>query len=328
MADSNLPTQDSPVARQTNEGESSETSGPSCCNKEVTVEPLSFLASATLVPSCDRDVICSCTCDTSNCCEEERDLLAANLQMHFISRADDIHKNLVEGLSDGESLAASLPIFLFTCQPYFNYLESTARSSLNEKSPLSVSTRFKLLDFSETLVNKLENLVLTFFRQELIPLDETDPNSVSHFHIGQCELGPMRVTIFRYCQPTPYLGLVNTGLYKRMRWNVDRVEDTSQKEQNEGMEMDNTEYYFLCFEDALPDGDVEGISYGSIVREWSIGQWIQAFPETNDINEWILCQIPQGTYLKRVILGPEEPSCHIATDCLLQLLMLDHNNLS
>lgn len=332
MADK-LHTSDSAVAQQRSEDECLEKTSCRPTKEANTVKPLSLLAGAALAPSSGKEIKYSCTCDAC-CCREatEMDLHAANLQLQFfISRADNIHKSLIEGVPDGESLVASLLSFLFTCRPYFNNLQSSVRSILNKKSPLSESTCSQLLDFSETLVNKLENLVLTFTSNELLSLDETEPNSVSHFHIGQFGIGPMRVTIFRYCQPTPYLGQVNTGLYKRMRWNVDRMEDATQQLQIEvQLEIHNTEYYFLCFEDinALPEGDNQSMSYGSVVRVWSIGQWIQISPETNDINDWVLCRIPQGTYLKRVILGSEEPSCHFATECLQQLLMLDLKNSS
>lgn len=296
------------------------------------VWPLSFLAGKALAPSCDINMKYNCACEECRCAEApELDLQSASLQLHvFTSRADEIHNSLIEGVIDGQSLTASLPSFLFTCQPFFNFLESTARNTTNETSPLPESKHSQLLDLSEILANRLENLVLTFTNNGLLPLDETEPNSISHFHIGQCELGPMRVTIFRYCQPMPYLGQVNTGLYKCMRWNVDRMEATTQQVQDGvEMEIDCTEYYFLCFEDVhtLPEEDSESFSYGS-VRVWSIGQWIQVFPETNDCNEWILCRIPEGIYLKRVILGSEEPSCRNATDCLLQLLQLDQKSSS
>jgi len=36
------------------------------------------------------------------------------------------------------------------------------------------------------------------------------------------------VTAFRYCKPTAYLAQADTGLYKRMRWNVERLRDERQ----------------------------------------------------------------------------------------------------
>lgn len=54
--------------------------------------------------------------------------------------------------------------------------------------------------------------------------------SVSQFCIGQSQLGHLRLTVFRYCVPTPYLSQVNTGLYKRMRWNVEKLHNDEEKE--------------------------------------------------------------------------------------------------
>lgn len=46
--------------------------------------------------------------------------------------------------------------------------------------------------------------------------------SISHFYIGQCQINNMKLSVFRYCCPTPFLASASTGLYKRMRWNVER----------------------------------------------------------------------------------------------------------
>lgn len=37
--------------------------------------------------------------------------------------------------------------------------------------------------------------------------------------------------MFRYCQPMPYLAQADTGLYKRMRWNVERLRDEQQRDE-------------------------------------------------------------------------------------------------
>lgn len=47
-------------------------------------------------------------------------------------------------------------------------------------------------------------------------------SSVSHFYIGQCQVDNIKLSIFRYCQPVPFLALTSNRLYKRMRWNVKR----------------------------------------------------------------------------------------------------------
>lgn len=49
--------------------------------------------------------------------------------------------------------------------------------------------------------------------------------SVSHFYIGQCQVDNIKLSIFRYCQPVPFLALTSNGLYKRMRWNVKRTRE-------------------------------------------------------------------------------------------------------
>lgn len=56
---------------------------------------------------------------------------------------------------------------------------------------------------------------------------------MSHFCIGQSQLGGLRLTTFRYSKPAPYLAQVDTGLYKRMRWNVDRLWDELQQQMDE-----------------------------------------------------------------------------------------------
>lgn len=61
-------------------------------------------------------------------------------------------------------------------------------------------------------------------------------SSVSHFCAGRTQLGQMKLTIFRYCKPTPYLGWADTGLYKRMRWNVERLGDQLQSEDRDDEE--------------------------------------------------------------------------------------------
>lgn len=47
--------------------------------------------------------------------------------------------------------------------------------------------------------------------------------------------------MFLYCRPTPYLAQVDTGLYKRMRWNVDRLGDEPQTDEDQGGESKERE---------------------------------------------------------------------------------------
>ncbi|XP_051801220.1 UPF0575 protein C19orf67 homolog [Acanthochromis polyacanthus] len=239
-----------------------------------------------------------------------------------------------QGYLQGDALAAAVVSLLHTCQPYFNYLESTARSTMFQHIYLPADICFpRLLDFSQQLCDRLEQLVLTFASYNLLCLDDTDPIGVSYFCIGQFQLNQLRLTIFRYCKPTPYLARINTGLYKCMRWNVERLQDKQQKDKEHAGESDEeergvaTDYYFLCYEDipnghAYTDEDNQSVSNYNMVRMWSIGQWVQLYPDpdTEDIFDWILCDVPQADYRRLLFLGSDEPSCCSATDYLQQLL--------
>ncbi|XP_024914063.1 UPF0575 protein C19orf67 homolog isoform X2 [Cynoglossus semilaevis] len=258
----------------------------------------------------------------------------------LMSKADDLHKCLDKEKSLGESqaLAAKVPSFLFTCQPFFNHLQATAWNSVSQNTglPLDISTR--LLDLSQQLFDKLEQLVLTYAQHGLLSLDETEPNSVSHFCIGQSQISHLRVTAFRYCRLTPYLAKVNTGLYKRMRWNVERLQEQQDQQTDEepggkrqqcaAHTVGETDYYFLCCED-IPntpaDDDSSIVCSINMAKMWSIGQWVQVKPDPNseDIYDWITCETPQASYHRLLLLGSEEPTCCSATDLLQKLLLSD-----
>ncbi|XP_028286167.1 UPF0575 protein C19orf67 homolog [Parambassis ranga] len=247
------------------------------------------------------------------------------IQLHFnflMSKANKLQDRLVSSHTD-RAVTAAVRSFLYTCQTYFIYLESTARSTVFQYTNLPSAIRKTLLDFSQQLCDRLEQMVLTFADYNLLCLDEADPDSVSHFCIGQCHFNQLRVTIFRYCKPTQYMARDNTVLYKRMRWNVERIQVDGEK----AGEAD-TEYYYLCYED-IPNEltDVnedwqEGFPV-NLVRMWSIGRWVQVDPDpdTEDICDWITREVPLATYHKLLILGSDEPSCCNATDYLQQLLM-------
>ncbi|KAG7242378.1 hypothetical protein INR49_023507 [Caranx melampygus] len=203
-------------------------------------EPLSPLVNVALAPHHGEHAACSCDCES---------LQSMQLQLQFLmSKADDLHNCL--GHLDQDALAAAVLSFLFTCQPFFNHLESTARSA------------------------------------------ESQYNRLSYDSCTGIQLGQLRLTAFRYCKPTPYLAMVNTGLYKRMRWNVEMLGDKQQQQQQAEEELGgeseereaeaarDTEYYFLCYEDipnvyAKADADSQGIAHSNMVRMWSIGQWMQ-----------------------------------------------------
>nr|XP_040042426.1 UPF0575 protein C19orf67 homolog [Gasterosteus aculeatus aculeatus] len=254
-------------------------------------------------------------------------LQSMELQLRLLmSKADDLHNLLFDSQHQltREALAAEVRIFLYTCEQFFNVLESTIHASQNTLLPFAFeinSRRVQRLDFSQQLCDRLEQLLLTYASCNVLCLDETNPISLSHFCIGQSQLGALRVKAFRYCKPTPYLARLDTGLYKRMRWNVERHRD----EYGEGQIVCDTEYYFLCYEDipnrhADAGRDHDGVSHSNVVRMWSIGQWQQVTPETDDIDDWVLCEVPQANYHKLLYFGSEEPSSCRATEHLQQLL--------
>ncbi|XP_077379304.1 UPF0575 protein C19orf67 homolog isoform X1 [Festucalex cinctus] len=210
---------------------------------------------------------------------------------------------------------AAVRSFTYACQPYFNFLESTARTM-----QLPPDMYVQLMEFSQQMCDTLEHLVLTFANNNLLTLDESKPDNLSHFCIGRIVLEQLRlsVTAFRYCKPTPYLARVNTGVFKRMRWNVKRLIGAK-----DGNSKSETDYYFLCYED-IPDLHTDGDnSESKSMRMWSIGQWVQVKPDPNTetIYDWVQCEVPEGAFEKLLFMGSQEPSSCTATEHLLQLLM-------
>ncbi|XP_077102457.1 UPF0575 protein C19orf67 homolog isoform X2 [Siphateles boraxobius] len=246
---------------------------------------------------------------------------------YLLNKADEFQTQLLwsqDSLQNYEFVHI-VPMFLQTCQSYFTYLESTARNSNPFRPPLSTYIRTQLLQFSHQLCSRLEQLMLLYASFSFVSLEESDPLSISHFYIGQCQIDNMKLSIFRYCCPTPFLATASTGLYKRMRWNVER------EIQGEGKTYDNAEFYFLCCEDVIEaedDKDGDGRCEGEnserekrVTRIWSIGRWVQTYPDPEDITDWVLCSVPCGQYKQLLCLGIEEPSSCTATDCLLGVLL-------
>ncbi|XP_041838252.1 UPF0575 protein C19orf67 homolog [Melanotaenia boesemani] len=289
-------------------------------------EPLLLLADVALAPPCGGHASSSCL----EVKRKESHLPLIQLQLQFfLSKADDLHNRLVSGQNhlETEHLVNAVSHLLYTCQPFFNYLESTARCSILQYSHMPCDVSPKLLDVSQQLCDRLEQLVLTYASYDLLSLDETEPNNTSHFCIGQSQFSQWKLTAFRYCKPTPYLARVNTGLYKRMRWNVEQILDGEDRQDKTGH---HTDYYFLCYEDipnaqAEADQDSQG---DNVLRMWSIGQWVQVNPDpnTDDIYDWIMCEVPQASYHRLLFLGHDEPSSCSATDYLQQMLLSHHTD--
>ncbi|XP_043938262.1 UPF0575 protein C19orf67 homolog [Protopterus annectens] len=182
----------------------------------------------------------------------------------------------------------------------------------------------KLLHLSQLLVFNVEQLLLDCRSHGIISLDETDPCSIPYFCRGEFQFrSRYKVSIFHYCAATPYTAAKEPkNLYKRMRWNVEVLMESSQLRENS---EPDTEYYFLCYRDAKEtDRSSQAFHRKDIVfqRIWSIGRWIQMYPDPNnsDIYAWILCEQPHGDYEEILTIGPEEPSHIQATDLLVKIL--------
>nr|XP_061791940.1 UPF0575 protein C19orf67 homolog [Nerophis lumbriciformis] len=201
--------------------------------------------------------------------------------------------------------------FISACQPYFHFLESNGRNAL--------SCHEQLLELSQEMCDKLECLVLKFATRELVTLDDSDPENMAHFRIGHLKVKQLKlkVTSFRYCKPTPYLARVNTGIFKRMRWNVEPYDSSINTP---------SKYYYMCCEKIPNHADSDKL-HTKDVQMWSIGQWVQVKPDPNteSIFDWVLCDVPEGAFEKLLDLGKKEPSSSKATDHLLQLLASKEN---
>ncbi|XP_055365539.1 UPF0575 protein C19orf67 homolog isoform X2 [Betta splendens] len=290
---------------ETDGNESLPDSGPT----EVDDKQWLLLADVALTPQRGDPALCSCL-DVEDMNDSVHSM---NFKLQYlIKQANDLQFGLLAGQSDQErrTVAAKAQTLLQSCQPFFSDLEAGARSTRplvvpvtrrqleNEKAHLRKC--MKLCEFSQQLCDRLEQLVLTFCSYDLLCVDDTDPNSVSPFCLGQAQLGHLRLTTFRYWKPMPYLAQINTGLYKRMRWNVERVQAEQQISEEQGGQSTEkqaeNEYYFLCYEDipsthALTDeggSSSSSSTHSNKERMWSIGLWVQVDPNptTDDIYEW------------------------------------------
>ncbi|XP_050966379.1 UPF0575 protein C19orf67 homolog isoform X2 [Labeo rohita] len=98
---------------------------------------------------------------------------------YLLNKADELQTQLLwsRDCLQNYGFAHIVPMFLQTCQPYFTYLESTARNSDPFRPPLSTYIRSQLLQFSQQLCSRLEQLVLLYASFSLFLLEESDPLS-------------------------------------------------------------------------------------------------------------------------------------------------------
>ncbi|XP_065432254.1 UPF0575 protein C19orf67 homolog isoform X3 [Chrysemys picta bellii] len=96
---------------------------------------------------------------------------------YLLKKAEDFQTYLLYSRDrmQKEQFAKAVPTFLQMCQPYFEYLESTARSYNSSLGGLQASVRKRLLEISEQLALRLEQLVLMYASFSFVSLEDTDP---------------------------------------------------------------------------------------------------------------------------------------------------------
>ncbi|KAG3280154.1 UPF0575 protein C19orf67 homolog [Ictidomys tridecemlineatus] len=240
---------------------------------------------------------------------------------YLLKKADDFQSYLLYSRDrvQKEQLAKAMPTFLKMCEPYFLYLEAAARSMPPIYGALQELVRKGLLEISQQLTLRLEQLVLMYASFGFVDLEETDPLSISCFFCGRFSISPSHeVSIFRYCTPAAYTASrFPRYLYKKMRWNLETTPEPSNRGQDP-----HVDYYFLCYRDTWEDtGQNPANSCPQIQKLWSIGRWVPLGPAEDDLYSWILCPQPPGDYQQLLTIGFEEPSHMLATDLLVQILM-------
>ncbi|XP_069857934.1 UPF0575 protein C19orf67 homolog isoform X2 [Dipodomys merriami] len=235
---------------------------------------------------------------------------------YLLRKADDFQSYLLYSRErvQKEQLAKAMPTFLKMCEPYLLYLEAAGRSA-----PPIYGGLQELLEISQQLTLRLEQLVFMYASFGFVDLDETDPLSISCFFCGRFSISPAHeVSIFRYCSPAPYTAArFPRYLYKKMRWNLEVTPEPNSRGQDP-----HVDYYFLCYRDTWEDtGQSPANSCPQIQKLWSIGRWVPLGPPEDDLYSWILCPQPPGDYQQLLTIGFEEPSHMLATDLLVQVLM-------
>uniref|UniRef100_A0A8C8RIR8 Chromosome 19 open reading frame 67 n=1 Tax=Pelusios castaneus TaxID=367368 RepID=A0A8C8RIR8_9SAUR len=233
---------------------------------------------------------------------------------YLLKKAEDFQTYLLYSRDkmQKEQFAKAVPTFLQMCQPYFEYLESAARSYNSGLGPQQEAVRKRLLEISEQLASRLEQLVLMYASFSFVSLEDTDPFNVSCFFCGRFWLSEWRqLSVFRFCISAPYTAARRPcNLYKKMRWNLDILEEgAGAGGRHRG--------YFLCFRDTGRENAIK------IQKLWSIGRWVPLDPDAercSDVLQWVLCSQPTGDFQPLLTIGFEEPSHTLATDLLLQIL--------
>nr|XP_060483341.1 UPF0575 protein C19orf67 homolog [Panthera onca] len=208
---------------------------------------------------------------------------------YLLKKADDFQSYLLYSRDrvQKEQLAKAMPTFLQMCEPYFLYLEAAARSVPPIYGVLQELVRKGLLEISQQLTLRLEQLVLMYASFGFVDLEETDPLSISCFFCGRFSISPSHeVSIFRYCAPAAYTASrFPRYLYKKMRWNLETAPEPSGRGQDSRVDY-----------------------------------WGRSRPGLSVPAPRILCPQPPGDYQQLLTIGFEEPSHMLATDLLVQIL--------
>nr|KAF6400490.1 hypothetical protein HJG63_001751 [Rousettus aegyptiacus] len=98
---------------------------------------------------------------------------------YLLKKADDFQSYLLYSRDrvQKEQLAKAMPTFLKMCEPYFLYLEAAARSVPPIYGALQELVRKGLLEISQQLTLRLEQLVLMYASFGFVDLEDTDPLS-------------------------------------------------------------------------------------------------------------------------------------------------------
>ncbi|KAG6921574.1 chromosome 19 orf 67 [Chelydra serpentina] len=215
-----------------------------------------------------------------------------------------------------EQFAKAVPTILQMCQPYFEYLESTARSYSSSLGTLQLSVRKRLLEISEQLALRLEQLVLMYASFSFVSLQDPDPFNVSSFFCGCFWLSEwLQVSVFRFCISAPYTAAcLPRILYKKMCWNLDVLEE--EVDARDRRRRQRPAYYFLCFRDMGREKAVK------MKKVWSIGRWVPLIDRqhSSDILHSVLCPQTMVDLQPLLTIGFEEPSHTLATYLLVQTL--------
>ncbi|XP_066505147.1 UPF0575 protein C19orf67 homolog isoform X2 [Hoplias malabaricus] len=117
-----------------------------------------------------------CTHSRLEALDEKMKPIKEQLQ-YLLHKADEFEAQLMcsRDRLQNEGFAHVVPAFLHTCQPYFTYLESTARNSAPGHTPLPRYIRTRLLQFSQQLCSRLEHLLIMYASFGCISLEEADP---------------------------------------------------------------------------------------------------------------------------------------------------------